>query len=133
MTDASNRRSVLYERADALVRQADALRREAEDLFPLSDEEKADQEDRLDDQAFGALLQRVLENVRGQPGITAPQLAETMGLPDSYPSHGSNYFTLQLLHFLENIGVVSCYRGRKPFEWTASVEKVPAPTLRRVK
>ena len=130
--DAEKRQS-LRERADALVRQADELRRLADQLYPLSEDEETDRMIQEDDDALWALLCRVHRTVLHNPEISADMVADAMGLPNDYPSPGSNYFTMQLLTRLEQIGLVTCYRGRKPFEWTANPMERPRPALVLVK
>lgn len=118
MTDA-DKRSILYSRADALVCEADELRREADELFPLTDEELTEREIEEDDKAFYALLFRVLKTVKSNPSISAFGVTSSMGLPNDYPSEGSEYFTLQLLNHLQSLGLVSSDRGSIPYQWSA--------------
>lgn len=112
-------RALLRARADALSKQADELRREADELFPLTEEERTRREIEEDDEALSHLLKRVLKTVSENPGISAESVTSSMGLPNDYPSEGSNYLTLQLLNHLESLGMVKSFRGTKPFEWTA--------------
>lgn len=132
MTDFE-RREVLRARADALQRESNELRRIADELYPLTEDERTEREIQDDDDALHSLLMRVWRTVDGSPGISAEQVSKAMGLPNSYPSEGSNYLTLQLLVHLEQLGMVEGYRGRKPFEWTARPIAKRVPVLVRIK
>lgn len=126
-------REAIRERAKALLREAENLFVLADELYPLSEEEKVSRAIDVDDDAFYNFLIRVHQNIKENPGISANELVGAMGLPNSYPSSGSNYFAMQILNHLEDIGLVRCSRYSKEYEWFANEIPKRSPALHLVK
>lgn len=119
-------REVLRAHADQLEDQARSLRELADEMCPLTDAEATTRGIEEDDKCFLSFLMRVHRNVEENPHISATELAKAMGLPDNYPSPGSNYFTLELLNHLERFGMAKSHRHEKPFTWVA----LPVPSVK---
>ncbi|CAM5797801.1 hypothetical protein [Rhizobacter fulvus] len=123
-------RTALRERADLLEAEAQKLRALADEMFPLTEAEKTTREIEDDDRVFLAFLLRVHRAIELSPHMTAAELARSMGLPDKYPSPGSNYFSMELLNYLERFGMVTSNRHEKPFTWVARpIPKLPVERI----
>lgn len=116
-------RTALRNRAAILISEAVALQVLADELYPLTAEEKTERAIADDDEAFYKFLLRIYLTVKENSGITADEVAKSMGLPNNYPSEGSNYLTLQLLNHLEDMGIISSDRSQRTFKWHVDCDK----------
>ena len=105
----------------------------ADEIDPPSDDELIDREIRADDDAMWTLCIRVYKLVSKNPGIATNKIASCMGLPGNYPTENSHHFTMQILHWLMNQGLVYRSSGKKPYEWTANPIPKKNQNLRLIK